>query len=246
MHIPADGVKIPAAAQSLGSELVSVEMFIKPCSFKQGGGGGGSDERRRKASELRAELGERSEDPTSRIRRRKVSEELSRHRSSEEQARNRRRKASELREEFARRAKDRNGRQDQRSGEKSQERRQDQRSSREKSQEVLTSSPPSPCLYRVLGLDNQANNKEIRKAFLGKVLKRHRNKILRFCFFVLSVMSILSLMIRLVMMQNQGARVPPRSTHGGRVGRAGEDGGEDEGGSKSLRSPKANYSVNSL
>ena len=191
MHIPADGVKIPAAAQSLGSELVSVEMFIKPCSFKQGG----SDERRRKASELRAELGERSEDPTSRIRRRKVSEELSRHRSSEEQARNRRRKASELREEFARRAKDRNGRQDQRSGEKSQERRQDQRSSREKSQEVLTSSPPSPCLYRVLGLDNQANNKEIRKAFLGKVLKRHRNKILRFCFFVLSVMSILSLMI---------------------------------------------------
>ena len=101
MHIPADGVKIPAAAQSLGSELVSVEMFIKPCSFKQGG----SDERRRKASELRAELGETSEDPTSRIRRRKVSEELSRHRSSEEQARNRRRKASELREEFARRAK---------------------------------------------------------------------------------------------------------------------------------------------
>ena len=198
MHIPADGVKIPAAAQSLGSELVSVEMFIKPCSFKQGGGGGGSDERRRKASELRAELvGERSEDPTSRIRRRKVSEELSRHRASEEQARNRRRKASELREEFARRAKDRNGRQDQRSGEKSQERRQDQRSSREKSQEVLTSSPPSPCLYRVLGLDNQANNKEIRKAFLGKVLKRHRNKKLRFCFFVLSVMSILSLMIRL-------------------------------------------------
>ena len=193
MHIPADGVKIPAAAQSLGSELVSVEMFIKPCSFKQGGGGGGSDERRRKASELRAE--ERSEDPASRIRRRKVSEELSRHRSSEEQARNRRRKASELREEFARRAKDRNGRQDQRSGEKSQERRQDQRSSREKSQEVLTSSPPSPCLYRVLGLDNQANNKEIRKAFLGKVLKRHRNKKLRFCFFVLSVMSILSLMI---------------------------------------------------
>ena len=192
MHIPADGVKIPAAAQSLGSELVSVEMFIKPCSFKQGG----SDERRRKASELRAELvGERSEDPTSRIRRRKVSEELSRHRASEEQAWNRRRKASELREEFARRAKDRNGRQDQRSGEKSQERRQDQRSSREKSQEVLTSSPPSPCLYRVLGLDNQANNKEIRKAFLGKVLKRHRNKKLRFCFFVLSVMSILSLMI---------------------------------------------------
>ena len=202
MHIPADGVKIPAAAQSLGSELVSVEMFIKPCSFKQGGGGGGSDERRRKASELRAELGERSEDPTSRIRRRKVSEELSRHRASEEQARNRRRKASELREEFARRAKDRNGRQDQRSGEKSQERRQDQRSSREKSQEVLTSSPPSPCLYRVLGLDNQANNKEIRKAFLGKVLKRHRNKKIRFCFFVLSVMSILSLMIRLAMMQN--------------------------------------------
>ena len=198
MHIPADGVKIPAAAQSLGSELVSVEMFIKPCSFKQGGGGGGSDERRRKASELRAELvGETSEDPTSRIRRRKVSEELSRHRASEEQARNRRRKASELREEFARRAKDRNGRQDQRSGEKSQERRQDQRSSREKSQEVLTSSPSSPCLYRVLGLDNQANNKEIRKAFLGKVLKRHRNKKLRFCFFVLSVMSILSLMIRL-------------------------------------------------
>ena len=197
MHIPADGVKIPAAAQSLGSELVSVEMFIKPCSFKQGGGGGGSDERRRKASELRAELvGERSEDPTSRIRRRKVSEELSRHRASEEQAWNRRRKASELREEFARRAKDRNGRQDQRSGEKSQERRQDQRNSREKSQEVLTSSPPSPCLYRVLGLDNQANNKEIRKAFLGKVLKRHRNKKLRFCFFVLSVMSILSLMIR--------------------------------------------------
>ena len=191
MHIPADGVKIPAAAQSLGSELVSVEMFIKPCSFKQGG----SDERRRKASELRAELGETSEDPTSRIRRRKVSEELSRHRASEEQAWNRRRKASELREEFARRAKDRNGRQDQRSGEKSQERRQDQRSSREKSQEVLTSSPPSPCLYRVLGLDNQANNKEIRKAFLGKVLKRHRNKKLRFCFFVLSVMSILSLMI---------------------------------------------------
>ena len=195
MHIPADGVKIPAAAQSLGSELVSVEMFIKPCSFKQGGGGGGSDERRRKASELRAELGETSEDPTSRIRRRKVSEELSRHRASEEQARNRRRKASELREEFARRAKDRNGRQDQRSGEKSQERRQDQRNSREKSQEVLTNSPPSPCLYRVLGLDNQANNKEIRKAFLGKVLKRHRNKKIRFCFFVLSVMSILSLMI---------------------------------------------------
>merc|ERR1712083_522908 len=164
LHIPADGVKIPAAAQSLGSELVSVEMFIKPCSFKQGGGGGGSDERRRKASELRAELvGERSEDPTSRIRRRKVSEELSRHRASEEQAWNRRRKASELREEFARRAKDRNGR-------------QDQRSSREKSQEVLTSSPSSPCLYRVLGLDNQANNKEIRKAFLGKVRECHPDR----------------------------------------------------------------------
>ena len=136
----------------------AVEMFIKPCSFKQGGGGSGgsAEERRRKVSELRADFARQaaSDDPT-KNRRRKVSdlrEELSRQ-ASDEQARNRRRKASELREAFARRAEIKEGRQE------------EQRRRREKSQEG-----PSPLsLYRVLGVDDEASNKEIRKAFLEKV-----------------------------------------------------------------------------
>ena len=137
--------------------LAAVEMFIKPCSFKQGGGSG-SEDRRRKVSELRAEFARQaSEDPT-KSRRRKVSdlrEELSRQ-ASDEQARNRRRKASELREAFARRAENKGGRGEERSREKSQE---------------LTSSPCPASLYRVLGVDDEASNKEIRKAFLEKVIE---------------------------------------------------------------------------
>ena len=138
----------------------AVEMFIKPCSFKQGGGSGGSEERRRKVSELRAEFARQaSEDPT-KSRRRKVSdlrEELLRQ-ASDEHARNRRRKASELREAFAKRAESKEGRQGkQRSREKSQER-------------SISAKCPSPVsLYTVLGVDDEASTKEIRKAFLEKV-----------------------------------------------------------------------------
>ena len=127
-------------------------------------------------SELRAEFARQaSEDPT-KSRRRKVSdlrEELLRQ-ASDEQARNRRRKASELREAFARRAETKEGR-------------QEQRRSREKSQEgSISAKSPSPVsLYRVLGVDDEASNKEMRKAFLEKVPESHSNnkiKILRIVF----------------------------------------------------------------
>ena len=149
-------VKIPAAeAQSLGRRRpAGVKMFIKPCSLKQGGGSGGSEERRRKVSEFARQA---SEDLT-KSRRRKVSdlrEELLRQ-ASDEQARNRRRKASELREAFARR------------GESIKEGRR----RREKSQEgSISASPVSH--YRVLGVDEEASSKEIRKAFLEKVPENH-------------------------------------------------------------------------
>jgi len=114
-------------------------------------------------SELRADFARQaaSDDPT-KSRRRKVSdlrEELSRQ-ASDEQARNRRRKASELREAFARRAEIKEGRQ------------QEERRRREKSQEG-----PSPLsLYRVLGVDDEASDKEIRKAFLEKVRECHPDR----------------------------------------------------------------------
>ena len=117
-------------------------------------------------SELRADFARQpSEDPT-KSRRRKVSdlrEELLRQ-ASDEQAKNRRRKASELREAFARRAEIKEGRQE------------EQRRRREKSQEgsILTKNPSPPSLYRVLGVDDEATNKEIRKAFLEKVLEFYK------------------------------------------------------------------------
>jgi len=139
-------------------------MFIKPCSLKQGGGSGGSEERRRKVSEFARQT---SEDLT-KSRRRKVSdlrEELLRQ-ASDEQARNRRRKASELREAFARR------------GESVKEGRQEERRSREKSQEgSISAKSPSPIShYRVLGVDEEASSKEIRKAFLEKVRECHPDR----------------------------------------------------------------------
>ena len=136
-----------------------VEMFIKPCSFKSGSGGS-AEERRRRVSDLRAEFGRQASEDQTKSRRRKVSdlrEELLRQ-ASDDQARNRRRKASELREAFARRAETKEGIQGKhRSSEKSQE-------------GSISAKSPSPIsLYTVLGVDDEASTKEIRKAFLEKV-----------------------------------------------------------------------------
>ena len=142
-------------------------MFIKPCSFKSGSGGS-AEERRRRVSDLRAEFGRQASEDQTKSRRRKVSdlrEELLRQ-ASDDQARNRRRKASELREAFARRAETKEGI-------------QGKHRSSEKSQEGSNSakSPSTPVsLYTVLGVDDEASHKEIRKAFLEKVPESHSKK----------------------------------------------------------------------
>ena len=152
--------------------------------------------RRRKASELRAELPpERravSEDPNN--RRRKASElreEFSRQ-VSEAQEKNRRRKASDLREEFARRAEREqkhhqqqhqhqhqqqyqqqqhhpHPHQHQHQHHYQQENKQEQRG--REGQEVPKINLPLVCYYQVLDLEDTATEKEIRKAFLEKVVE---------------------------------------------------------------------------
>merc|ERR1712110_832532 len=85
--------------------------------------------------------------------------------ASEDLTKSRRRKASELREAFARRAETKEGIQGKhRSSEKSQE----------GSNSAKSSSPTS--LYTVLGVDDEASHKEIRKAFLEKVRECHPDR----------------------------------------------------------------------
>ena len=116
-------------------------------------------------SDLRAEFGRQASEDTTKSRRRKVSdlrEELLRQ-ASDDQARNRRRKASELREAFARRAETKEGI-------------QGKHRSSEKSQEGSNSAKSPISLYTVLGVDDEASHKEIRKAFLEKVPESHSKK----------------------------------------------------------------------